>query len=65
MIPQEIQLCFLSKALQLDVTCVLWMEVEFGWRKMMKGQEKFKGKRASLNISVFMEFGNTELTTET
>lgn len=44
---------------------MLWMEVDFGWRKMMKGQEKFKGKIALLNTSVFMEFGNIELTTET
>jgi len=40
------------------------MEVEFGWRKMLKGQEKFKGKTAFLSTSVFMELGNTELTTE-
>lgn len=32
---------------------------------MLKGQEKFKGKTVSLNTSVFMEFGTTELTTET
>lgn len=44
---------------------MLWMEVEVGWGKMMKGQEKFKGKTASLNTSVFVEFGNTDLTSET
>lgn len=65
MIPQEFQFCFLPKALLWDLTCMLWMEVDFGWRKMMKGQEKFKGKIALLNTSVFMEFGNIELTTET
>lgn len=62
--PQEAQVHFLCKALQLDVMCLPWMEVEFGWGKLMNGQEKFKGKTASLNISVFMEPGNTELTTE-
>lgn len=64
MITQENQLFSFQRApVEFDM-CALDGGGIWGWKRM-KGQEKFKEKTTSLNTCVFMDFGNTELTTET